>query len=118
MNEEVDYDCAECTNPVEPFLRMDRMPHIWCPGCGIGTTVNCFTRALLESKADLDKVAQQQNALEQGVQAAVENLKAQAQELAKTDPAQATKLYNQVKQEFPDAAEEADQGLELLNAKT
>jgi len=44
-------------NPVEPFLRMDRMPHIWCPGCGIGTTVNCFTRALLESKADLDKVA-------------------------------------------------------------
>lgn len=36
----------------------------------------------------------------------------------KTDPAQATKLYNQVKQEFPDAAEEADQGLELLNAKT
>jgi len=44
-------------NPVEPFLRMDRMPHIWCPGCGIGTTVNCFTRALLESEADLDKVA-------------------------------------------------------------
>ena len=35
-------------NPVEPFLRMDRMPHIWCPGCGIGTTVNCFTRALRE----------------------------------------------------------------------
>jgi predicted negative regulator of RcsB-dependent stress response len=29
----------------------------------------------------------------------------------KADPAQATKLYNQVKQEFPDAAEEADQGL-------
>jgi 2-oxoglutarate ferredoxin oxidoreductase subunit beta len=44
-------------NPVEPFLRMDRMPHIWCPGCGIGTTVNCFTRALIESKANLDKVA-------------------------------------------------------------
>ena len=44
-------------NPVEPFLRMDRMPHIWCPGCGIGTTVNCFTRALLDSKVNLDKVA-------------------------------------------------------------
>ncbi len=41
-------------NPVEPFLRMDRMPHIWCPGCGIGTTVNCFTRALLDSQVDLD----------------------------------------------------------------
>ena len=36
----------------------------------------------------------------------------------KADPAQATKLYNQVKQEFPDAAGEADQGLELLNAKS
>jgi len=36
----------------------------------------------------------------------------------KTDPAQATKLYNQVKQEFPDAAAEADEGLELLNSKT
>jgi predicted negative regulator of RcsB-dependent stress response len=36
----------------------------------------------------------------------------------KTDPAQATKLYNQVKLEFPDAAVEADQGLELLNSKT
>jgi 2-oxoglutarate/2-oxoacid ferredoxin oxidoreductase subunit beta len=44
-------------NPVEAFLRTDRMPHIWCPGCGIGTTVNCFTRALIESQADLDKVA-------------------------------------------------------------
>jgi 2-oxoglutarate ferredoxin oxidoreductase subunit beta len=44
-------------NPVEAILRTDRMPHIWCPGCGIGTTVNCFSRALLQSKIDLDKVA-------------------------------------------------------------
>ena len=33
------------------------MPHIWCPGCGIGTTVNCFARALVESKLPLEKVA-------------------------------------------------------------
>ncbi len=44
-------------NPVEPFLRSERMPHIWCPGCGIGTTVNCFARALVESKIPPDKVA-------------------------------------------------------------
>lgn len=44
-------------NPAEQFLRSDRIPHIWCPGCGIGTTVNCFTRALLDSEADLNKVA-------------------------------------------------------------
>ncbi|MCP5115844.1 MAG: 2-oxoacid:ferredoxin oxidoreductase subunit beta [bacterium] len=44
-------------NPVEPFLRMERIPHIWCPGCGIGTSVNCFTRALVEAEQDLDKIA-------------------------------------------------------------
>jgi 2-oxoglutarate/2-oxoacid ferredoxin oxidoreductase subunit beta len=44
-------------NPVESFLRMDRMPHIWCPGCGIGTTVNCFARSLLECGLPLDRVA-------------------------------------------------------------
>lgn len=47
----------KAVNPVEPFLRTERIPHIWCPGCGIGTTVNCFARALHESKLDLDKVA-------------------------------------------------------------
>jgi len=48
---------SQPVNPVEPFLRTERMPHIWCPGCGIGTTVNCFARALVESKIALDKVA-------------------------------------------------------------
>jgi 2-oxoglutarate/2-oxoacid ferredoxin oxidoreductase subunit beta len=44
-------------NPIEPVLRMDRLPHIWCPGCGIGTTVNSFARALLDSTLPLDRVA-------------------------------------------------------------
>ncbi|MBE3072468.1 MAG: 2-oxoacid:ferredoxin oxidoreductase subunit beta [Acidobacteria bacterium] len=44
-------------NPVEKYLRTDRMPHIWCPGCGIGTTVNCFTRAIDECGIDLDRLA-------------------------------------------------------------
>jgi 2-oxoglutarate ferredoxin oxidoreductase subunit beta len=48
---------AQPPNIVEQFLRSDRMPHIWCPGCGIGTTVNCFTRALLDAKVNLDNVA-------------------------------------------------------------
>jgi len=33
-------------NPVQRFLRLDRMPHIWCSGCGIGVAVNCFARAI------------------------------------------------------------------------
>jgi len=44
-------------NPVTKFLRMDRMPHIWCPGCGIGTTVNCFTRAVEKAGIPLDDLA-------------------------------------------------------------
>src|SRR5512146_3104433 len=48
---------VEPPNPVEEFLRTERMPHIWCPGCGIGTTVNCFTRALIDSKVDLKKLS-------------------------------------------------------------
>ncbi len=44
-------------NTVEDLLRMDRMPHIWCPGCGIGTTMNCFARALETSGLDLTRVS-------------------------------------------------------------
>ncbi len=37
----------EPVNPVAAYLRMDRIPHIWCPGCGLGTVVNCLVRALM-----------------------------------------------------------------------
>jgi 2-oxoglutarate ferredoxin oxidoreductase subunit beta len=53
----IDVDESMPINTVEEFLRMDRMPHIWCPGCGIGTTVNCFAHALETSGLDLSKVA-------------------------------------------------------------
>ena len=36
---------------------MDRIPHIWCAGCGIGTVVTSFAEALKKEKPDLDKVA-------------------------------------------------------------
>ncbi len=44
-------------NPVNQYLRMDRMPHIWCSGCGLGTTVNCFIRAVKDCGFPLDQVA-------------------------------------------------------------
>lgn len=53
-------DCASdehLANPALAYLRQDRMPHIWCPGCGIGTTLNSFARALDEAKPDLKKLA-------------------------------------------------------------
>jgi 2-oxoglutarate/2-oxoacid ferredoxin oxidoreductase subunit beta len=50
-------DLQALKNPVLPYLRQDRMPSIWCPGCGIGTTVNCFARALEEAAVDIKKLA-------------------------------------------------------------
>lgn len=41
----------------EQMLRSDRLPHIWCPECGIGTAVSCFTLALERAGLDLDEVA-------------------------------------------------------------
>jgi 2-oxoglutarate/2-oxoacid ferredoxin oxidoreductase subunit beta len=31
------------------LLRQDRLPHIWCPGCGVGISLNCFLRAVERS---------------------------------------------------------------------
>jgi 2-oxoglutarate ferredoxin oxidoreductase subunit beta len=50
-------DAAEQEHPIAPFLRMDRIPHIWCPTCGIGTVVKCYASALEKSGLDLDKVS-------------------------------------------------------------
>ncbi len=44
-------------HPMESYLRMDRIPHIWCPTCGIGTTVSCFISALKKyEQRSLEKV--------------------------------------------------------------
>lgn len=50
-------DRFEGKNPMEGFLRVDRIPHIWCPGCGIGVVVSSFAEALRKSKLNLNKVA-------------------------------------------------------------
>jgi len=38
------------------WLRMDRIPHIWCPGCGIGITVEAFVLALEKLKIKSDEI--------------------------------------------------------------
>lgn len=48
-------------HPMDDLLRGERLPHIWCQGCGLGTSLTTFIRALqwLEKNSgwDLDKVA-------------------------------------------------------------
>lgn len=36
----------EMEHPLEKWLRMERIPHIWCSTCGIGTAVTCFIEAI------------------------------------------------------------------------
>jgi 2-oxoglutarate ferredoxin oxidoreductase subunit beta len=36
-------------HPLDDIIRSDRMPHIWCPGCGIGIAMRCYAHAILES---------------------------------------------------------------------
>ncbi len=43
-------------HPMEKLLRMDRIPHIWCSTCGIGTAVSCFIQALGNFDYPMDKV--------------------------------------------------------------
>ncbi|KJS75261.1 MAG: 2-oxoglutarate ferredoxin oxidoreductase subunit beta [Desulfotomaculum sp. BICA1-6] len=38
---------------LERYLRMDRFPHMWCPGCGNGIVLGCMLRAI--KKLDLDQ---------------------------------------------------------------
>lgn len=44
-------------HPLDKLIRQDRMPHIWCPGCGLGTIFSCLLNAIIKSGIDLDKIA-------------------------------------------------------------
>jgi len=45
------------SHPMERYLRMERIPHIWCAGCSIGIAVNAFCHAVQEAGLDQEKVA-------------------------------------------------------------
>jgi 2-oxoglutarate ferredoxin oxidoreductase subunit beta len=40
-------------HPVDSLLRSERLPHILCPGCGIGTTMHCYLEAIVDSGVDV-----------------------------------------------------------------
>ncbi len=37
------------SHPLDAILRADRIPHIWCPGCGIGIAMRCYAQAIRDS---------------------------------------------------------------------
>jgi len=46
---------ASPSHPLDALVRTERVPHIWCPGCGIGTAFSASLMALHTSGLDLDK---------------------------------------------------------------
>ncbi|MBI5116444.1 2-oxoacid:ferredoxin oxidoreductase subunit beta [Candidatus Poribacteria bacterium] len=44
-------------HPQDDLLRTDRIPHIWCTGCGIGSVFGCVLSAIKKSGFPLDDVA-------------------------------------------------------------
>jgi 2-oxoglutarate ferredoxin oxidoreductase subunit beta len=44
-------------HPLDTLFRADRLPHIWCPGCGLGPIMACYGQAILDSGIPRDKHA-------------------------------------------------------------
>lgn len=43
------------SHPLDPFLRTDRMPHIWCSGCGAGNVMAAYIYAIKSLEIDIKK---------------------------------------------------------------
>lgn len=44
-------------HPMDSLLRTERIPHIWCPGCGIGTVFNALLAAVKNTGWDPNSIA-------------------------------------------------------------
>ena len=44
-------------NKFAPYMREDRLPHIFCPGCGNGTIMNAFLEGMRKAEMDFDNIA-------------------------------------------------------------
>ncbi|MDI6856513.1 MAG: 2-oxoacid:ferredoxin oxidoreductase subunit beta [Candidatus Thermoplasmatota archaeon] len=47
---------AEDKHPLTDYVREDRMPHIWCSGCGLGTAMSSFVEAVKKAKLEADNL--------------------------------------------------------------
>ena len=47
----------QAPHPMDELLRVERIPHIWCPGCGIGTVFSGVIAAVQKSGLPLNQLA-------------------------------------------------------------
>jgi len=55
--EELNVELIKRMHPTRKALREDRLPHIWCSGCGIGSVVNAFVAAVGDVGLDWKQVS-------------------------------------------------------------
>jgi 2-oxoglutarate ferredoxin oxidoreductase subunit beta len=55
--DELDVDLIKEMHPTRRALREDRLPHIWCSGCGIGAVVNSFVAAVGDVGLDWKQIS-------------------------------------------------------------
>ena len=44
-------------HPYDKFLKPGRIPHIWCPGCGLGVVLTCFIEGVMRKGYSVDECA-------------------------------------------------------------
>ncbi len=47
--------CKADTHPEDVYLRADRMPHIWCAGCGLGVAMMAYIEAMRSAPIPIEK---------------------------------------------------------------
>lgn len=47
--------CKTDTHPEDRYLRADRMPHIWCAGCGLGVAMTAYLEAIKSAPIPIEK---------------------------------------------------------------
>jgi 2-oxoglutarate ferredoxin oxidoreductase subunit beta len=44
-------------HPHDPFLKPGRIPHVWCPGCGLGVVLTTYIEAMRRKNLSVDRCA-------------------------------------------------------------
>ncbi|MEA2071519.1 MAG: thiamine pyrophosphate-dependent enzyme [Asgard group archaeon] len=44
-------------HPMDSLLRWDRLPHVWCSGCGLGSILSCLVQGIAHSGIDPQKIS-------------------------------------------------------------
>jgi 2-oxoglutarate ferredoxin oxidoreductase subunit beta len=57
LNPSAGADQADMLHPLDEYVREERMPHIWCSGCGLGISLNTFLHALVNTGIPKNKIA-------------------------------------------------------------